>query len=287
MGQLRAWYDKNLDSTLLFIRPGKIWPIKVESDWVSTGRTFIAIPTWDARHFHIRFLGDHLGHASLLCVRPSHWNPFTTKNPPVLLESVHFKGSVCLSAFLSKIRFPLLVLWLLGHLDGLFWQRSRLWVTLLIGSVYFGIYPYQLPLHSVGPLPGIPDKHMEWRSHLVLGSCVLIDRLVESHKCWGDTWHNFSGWLLGPKRLFIFCAVSSIYMLLLPSISTFHNHFPVLESHHHLQESVTLSPQCILSPRRFRPFSAPYTYKCSPSYTHIFSFLFFFKYCMSVAYVDL
>ena len=41
--------------TLLFIGPGKIWPIKVWSDWVSAGQTFIAIPT----HKHLYLWSDH------------------------------------------------------------------------------------------------------------------------------------------------------------------------------------------------------------------------------------
>ena len=221
------------------------------------------------------------------CVHPTCWSLSTIKNPSVLLESAHFKAPIRLSAFLSKTWFPLPVLWLLGHLDRLFWQHCRLWLTLLIGSVCFGIYPYQLPPHSMGLSPSIPDGHVEWRFHLVLGSCVLINRVVESHKCWGDTWHNFSGWLLGSKRLFIFYAVSFIYMLLLPFIFTFPNHFLVLECHHHLQELVTPSHQYIRSPHCFRPFSTLYTCKCYLSCTLIFYFLVSFKYCMSVAYTDL
>ena len=40
-------------------------------------------------------------------------------------------------------QFPLPVLWLLGHQDRLFWQHRCLWLTLLIGSVCLGFYPYQ------------------------------------------------------------------------------------------------------------------------------------------------
>ena len=103
---------------------------------------------WDARHFHIRFLGEHLGHigATQLC----YSSPLC---PSVSLESVHYKESICLTwvcplqrvhlSFLSETRFPLLVLWLLGYLDRLFWQHCRLWLTLLIESVCLRIYPYQ------------------------------------------------------------------------------------------------------------------------------------------------
>ena len=104
---------------------------------------------WDTRHFHVRFLGDHLGHvgATWLCypspLRPSHWNPSTTKSPSALVESIR------LSALLSEIRFPLPVLWLLSHLDHLFWRHRRLWLTLLIWSVCLWIYPYQLILWIV------------------------------------------------------------------------------------------------------------------------------------------
>ena len=192
---------------------------------------------WDARHFHSRFLGDHVGYVGVM------WLCYPSPScPSISLESVHNKESICLFAFPSKTWFPLLVLWLSGHLDCLFWQHCHLWLTLLIGSICLEIYPYQLPPHPMGLSPSIPDGHMEWQSHLVLRSRVLIDKLVESHNCWGYTWHDFSGWLLRLKRLFIFRAVSPIYMLLLPFISTFRNHFPVSKSHRHLQESVTSSP---------------------------------------------
>ena len=209
----------------------------------------------------------------LPCVCSSHWNPSTTKSPSTLVESVHFKEFIRLSALLSEIQFPLPVLWLLSHLDRLFWRHRCLWLTLLIRSVYLRIYPYQLPPHSTGPSPGIPDRHVEWRSHLVLGSRVSIDRVIKSHKCWGDMWPNFSSWLLGSNRLFIFHAISSLYMLLLPFISTFRNHFPMLKRYRHQQESVIPSSQHIHLPHRLCPFSAFYTCKCSPSCTHfLFSY---------------
>ena len=92
---------------------------------------------WDARHFHIRFLGEHLGHvgATWLCtrlprVRPSSWNSSTMKSPTIFLP------------FHPRHDFLLSVLWLLCHLDRLFWQRRHLWLTLLIGSFCLGIYPY-------------------------------------------------------------------------------------------------------------------------------------------------
>ena len=103
----------------------------------------------------------------------------------------------------------------------------------------------------------------------------MIDRLVKSHKCWGDMWHNFSGWLHGPKRLFVFRTISSLYMLLLP----FHFYFPQLflvsECHRHLQEIVIPSPKCPRLLCHFRPFSMSFNYKCSPSYSQIFIFWLF------------
>ena len=66
-----------------------------------------------------------------------------------------------------------------------------------------------------------------------------------------------------------------IYILLLPFICIFRNHFPASESHRHLQEFVSPSPQCICSPRCFCPLSASYTCKCSSSYMHIFLFFVF------------
>ena len=54
----------------------------------------------------------------------------------------------------------------------------------------------------------------------------MIDRSVESHQRWGDIWCNFSGWLLRPKRLFVCCTVSSIYICCFsPSFLLFANIF--------------------------------------------------------------
>ena len=49
---------------------------------------------WDVRYFHIRFLGDHLGHVG------ARWLYYpSTSCPSVSLESVHYEESVCLFAF--------------------------------------------------------------------------------------------------------------------------------------------------------------------------------------------
>ena len=103
---------------------------------------------WDARHFHIRFLREHLGHVGATWLY--YQSPLRSY---VSLESLHYEESVRLTwvrplqrvrlSFLSETWFPLPVLWLLGYLDRHFWQHCRLWVTLLIGFVCLGIYLYQ------------------------------------------------------------------------------------------------------------------------------------------------
>ena len=165
---------------------------------------------YNARYFHSRILGDHSCHVGA-----------TWLQQIVSFGSVYFNESICRLASPSRSWVHLLVLWLVDYLGHLFWRLSRLWPPPLIGSVCFGIYPYQLPPHSTGPLPSILNRHMGWQLHPILGNYVLIDRVIKSHKFWGDIWHNFNGGLLESKRCFVFHAISSIYMLLSSTISTF------------------------------------------------------------------
>ena len=140
---------------------------------------------YNARYFHSRILGDHSCHVGA-----------TWLQQIVSFGSVYFNESICRLASPSRSWVHLLVLWLVDYLGHLFWRLSRLWPPPLIGSVCFGIYPYQLPPHSTGPSPSILNRHMGWQLHPILGNYVLIDRVIKSHKFWGDIWHNFSGGLL-------------------------------------------------------------------------------------------
>ena len=91
------------------------------------------------------------------------WMPssFATRFPCVCLIGIHPLWRVCPSSFLSIRDMIYYVCCLSVHLDRSFPQYRRLWMALSNGSVYLKFYPFQLPLHSMGPSPTFTNVPVE------------------------------------------------------------------------------------------------------------------------------